>query len=175
MSRCRCVTLFIMHQRLQQRLSAPLRRSPPFFATPFLSLRRGRSRATGWRESLSRQQESNGAAEFADYRIGELPGTPPPQRQHCLLMRRAEVHAPIGANPRLVRRFPPGPLPPVNPTRFGAQALIRASRSSPRVATTTRPNPFLSPKATRRGRGPAAMPPGRDPARTGRSRVPACR
>jgi len=72
-------SLFILHQHHQQRRSASVRSAPPFSATLFLSLRRSRSRATAWRESHSRHTESNGAAEFADYRIGELTGTPPPQ------------------------------------------------------------------------------------------------
>ena len=72
-------SLFILHHHRQQRRSAPVRSAPPFSATPCLSVRRSRSRATAWRESLSLHSESNGAAEFADYRIGELTGTPPPQ------------------------------------------------------------------------------------------------
>jgi len=76
-------SLFILHHHRQQRRSAPVRSAPPFSATPCLSVRRSRSRATAWRESLSLHSESNGAAEFADYRIGELTGTPPPPSQCC--------------------------------------------------------------------------------------------
>jgi len=39
--------LLILHHHRQQRRSAPVRSAPPFSATPCLSLRRGRSHATG--------------------------------------------------------------------------------------------------------------------------------